>query len=165
MINLKSGDKYLYSGPLYTIRDAAHARLEELFKNNKKLPIDLNGAIIYYAGPTPTKPHTAVGSIGPTTSSRMDKFSYLMKEFGVKATIGKGPRSKEAKEIYYNDGILYFVATGGIGALLSQCVLSSEVVAFDDLGAESIKKLVVSDFPLILAYDLEGNNIFWEEIK
>ena len=158
--NLKSGDTYYYTGVIYTSRDAAHMRLEKMFKNGEKLPVDFSNSLIYYAGPTPTPPGKAVGAIGPTTSSRMDSFAYLMKEFGVIGTIGKGPRSAECKEIYNRDKILYFITTGGCGALLSKCVKKCEVVAFDDLGTESIKRLEVENFPITLAYDYFGNNIF-----
>lgn len=158
--NVKSGETVYYTGVIYTARDAAHMRLEKMFQNNEKIPVDFHNCLIYYAGPTPTAPGHAVGSIGPTTSSRMDKFSYLMKEFGVIGTIGKGPRDKEAKETYQKDKILYFITTGGCGALLSKCVKKCEVVAFEDLGTESIKRLEVENFPITLAYDYNKNDIF-----
>lgn len=162
---MKCGDIILYTGTLYTARDQAHIRLEKMIKNNEKIPVDFKDSLIYYAGPTPTKPNGVVGSIGPTTSSRMDSFSYMMKTLGVKGTIGKGPRSDECRLQYKEDKIVYYIATGGIGAKLSKCVTSCEVVAFDDLGTESIKKLTVKDFPLMVAFDYEGNSIFWKEGK
>ncbi len=157
---LKVGDKILFTGTIYTARDQAHLRLLNLYNEKKEMPLDFNGSIIYYAGPTPTKPGEIVGSIGPTTSSRMDKFAHLMKPLNVFATIGKGERDDECVKIYQNDKILYFIVTGGIGALLSTCVVSATEVAFPDLGPESIKKLEVKDFPMILAIDYHNNYIF-----
>ena len=157
---LKAGDVILYTGVLYTSRDAAHMRIEEMLKEGEKLPIDYSNQFIYYAGPTPTKPGQTIGSIGPTTSSRMDKFCELMTTLSVKGTIGKGPRSKECSSYYKKNHILYFVATGGCGALLSHCVKKAEEVAFFDLGPESIKRLEVEDFPIVLAIDYFGNDIF-----
>ena len=159
---LKAYDEVLYTGILYTARDAAHKRLLELTKLKAELPVDFKDSLIYYAGPTPTKPNAIVGSIGPTTSARMDKFAPLMKELGILGVIGKGPRSNECTKNYHNDHILYFVATGGCGALLSKCVKSAEEIAFKDLGPESIKKLYVEDFPLLVAIDNFNNNIFEE---
>lgn len=160
MQNLKIGDQVLYSGIIYTARDAAHMRIEQMLKNKLPLPFDLNNSIIYYAGPTPTKPSSIIGSIGPTTSSRMDIFSYMMPVLGVIATIGKGPRDLIATETYKKNKTMYFITTGGIGALLSKCVISAEEIAFSDLGPESIKKLVVKNFPLIVGIDYQGNDIF-----
>lgn len=163
--NIKAGEIIYYTGVIYTARDAAHIRLEKMFKNGEELPVDFSNSLIYYAGPTPTPPNKAVGSIGPTTSSRMDKFSYLMKEFNVIGTIGKGPRSTDAKATYQRDKILYFITTGGCGALLSKCVKKCEIVAFSDLGTESIKRLEVENFPITLAYDYFNNDIFEREYK
>lgn len=163
--NLKSGETFYYTGVIYTARDAAHIRLEKMYQNGEKLPVDFSNSLIYYAGPTPTPEGRAVGSIGPTTSSRMDHFAYLMKEFGVIGTIGKGPRSLDTKHTYQKDKILYFITTGGCGALLSKCVKKCDVVAFSDLGTESIKRLEVENFPITLAYDYFENDLFEREYK
>ncbi len=159
---LKAYDEVLYTGILYTARDAAHKRLLELTEKGLKLPVDFKDSLIYYAGPTPTKPGEIIGSIGPTTSARMDKFAHLMKKLELLGVIGKGPRSIDCASTYQNDHILYFVVTGGCGALLSKCVKSAEEIAFKDLGPESIKKLYVEDFPLLVAIDNFNNNIFKE---
>lgn len=157
---LHAGDIVKYSGVIYTARDQAHLRLKEMIDNNQEIEIDFKDSFIYYAGPTPTRPGEQIGSIGPTTSSRMDKFISYMKILGVKGMIGKGPRDKSVKEACKNDKIVYFVTTGGAGALLSKCVIESSEVMFNDLGCESIKKLYVKDFPLIVAYDIYGNDVF-----
>lgn len=157
---LHAGDIVKYSGIIYTARDQAHLRLKEMIDNNQEIEIDFKDSFIYYAGPTPTRPGEQIGSIGPTTSSRMDKFISYMKILGVKGMIGKGPRDKSVKEACKNDKIVYFVTTGGAGALLSKCVIKSSEVMFNDLGCESIKKLYVKDFPLIVAYDIYGNDVF-----
>jgi fumarate hydratase subunit beta len=158
--NIKAGDVVEFSGIIYTSRDAAHIRFENLINNNEKLPVDFNDSFIYYAGPTPTKPGRVIGSIGPTTSSRMDKFAYLMPKMGVVGTIGKGPRSPECTKYYIDNKILYFITTGGCGALLAKSVKEAKEIAFLDLGPESIKKLRVEGFKMICAIDYFGNNIF-----
>ncbi len=158
--DLHAGDVIEYTGVLLTSRDAAHMRVSNMIDDGKEIPISYLGQWIYYAGPTPTKPGHAVGSIGPTTSSRMDAFAPLMKRLGVVATIGKGPRSQECSKYYKENHILYFVATGGCGALLSHCVKKAEEIAFKDLGPESVKRLEVVDFPLVLAIDYHGNDLF-----
>lgn len=165
MYKLKSGDLVYLSGIIYTARDAAHKKLKELIDNNQDLPVNLNNQIIYYAGPTPTKEGSVVGSIGPTTSTRMDSYTDMIINIGVSATIGKGPRNEYSKKSSKDNKIIYFIATGGIGALLSKCVIKNEVVAFDELGCESIKKLEIKDFPVIVAYDIHGNDIFLRENK
>ena len=157
---LHAGDIIKYTGIIYTARDQAHQRLKEMIENNQEITIDFNNSIIYYAGPTPTKPGAQIGSIGPTTSSRMDKFISYMKPLGVQAMIGKGPRDKAVKDACKNDKMVYFVTTGGAGALLSKCVIEASEIMFNDLGCESIKKLYVKDFPLIVAYDIYGNDVF-----
>lgn len=157
---IKAGDVIKFTGTIYTARDAAHMRIENMLNNNEELPIDFNDSFIYYAGPTPTKPGMAIGSIGPTTSSRMDKFAYLMPKLKVVGTIGKGPRDKDCTDYYINNKILYFITTGGCGALLSKAVKNAKEIAFLDLGPESIKKLEVEDFTMICAIDYHGNNIF-----
>lgn len=158
--DLKIGDVVEFEGVIYTARDAAHKRLKEMLEKGEKLPLDFKDALIYYAGPTPTKPGHIVGSIGPTTSSRMDSYASMMKELGVIATIGKGPRSEECTLTYKDNHILYFVTTGGCGALLSKAVLEAKEVAFLDLGPESIKRLYVKGFKMIVAIDYDGNNLF-----
>lgn len=158
--DIKAGDVVKFSGVIYTARDAAHLRIEKMVKAGDNLPVDFKESFIYYAGPTPTKLGNVIGSIGPTTSSRMDNFAYLMPELGVVATIGKGPRNDECTNFYINNKILYFITTGGCGALLSKSVKSAKEIAFLDLGPESIKKLEVENFTMICAIDYYGNNIF-----
>lgn len=162
LASLNAGDRVLLSGTILTARDAAHKELKQLFENGEKLPYNTVNATIYYAGPTDTPPGRAVGSIGPTTSARMDAYAGLMKKIGVRALIGKGERSKAARETFLTDKIVYFIATGGCGALLSNAVKRCEVVAFPELGCESMKKLYVEDFPVTVAYDTKGGNIFNE---
>ena len=158
--DIHAGDVIELTGVIYTARDAAHMRIENMLNNNEELPVDFNNAFIYYAGPTPTKPGNVIGSIGPTTSSRMDKFAYMMPKLNVKATIGKGPRSNECVKEYIDNKILYFITTGGCGALLSKAVKEAKEIAFFDLGPESIKKLKVEGFKMICAIDYYGNNVF-----
>ena len=158
--DLHAGDVVELTGTIYTSRDAAHLRMEEMLKNNEKLPVDFSNSFIYYAGPTPTKPGNVIGSIGPTTSSRMDKFAYMMPQMHVLGTIGKGPRDKECTKYYIENKILYFITTGGCGALLAKSVKEAKEIAFFDLGPESIKKLKVDGFKMICAIDYFGNNIF-----
>lgn len=158
--NLHAGDVVELTGTIFTSRDAAHLRMEEMLKNNEKLPVDFSNSFIYYAGPTPTKPGNVIGSIGPTTSSRMDKFAYMMPKMNVLGTIGKGPRDKECTKYYIDNKILYFITTGGCGALLAKSVKEAKEIAFFDLGPESIKELKVDGFKMICAIDYFGNNIF-----
>jgi len=158
--NLHAGDVVELTGTIFTSRDAAHLRMEEMLKNNEKLPVDFSNSFIYYAGPTPTKPGNVIGSIGPTTSSRMDKFAYMMPKMNVLGTIGKGPRDKECTKYYIENKILYFITTGGCGALLAKSVKEAKEIAFFDLGPESIKELKVEGFKMICAIDYFGNNIF-----
>ena len=162
--SLHAGDIINYTGTLYTSRDAAHLRLKGLIDNGDNLPVDFTDSLIYYAGPTPTKPGEVIGSIGPTTSSRMDKFIDYMPTLKIKGMIGKGPRDKSVQEACRKYGLVYFVVTGGAGALLSKRIVSAKEVAFEDLGCESIKKLEVKDFPLIVAYDTYGNSVFERKI-
>ena len=161
---LHAGDTYLYTGIIYTARDQAHLRLKKYLEESKKIPVNFENSLIYYAGPTPTKPGMAIGSIGPTTSSRMDKFIDIMPSLKVSGMIGKGPRDKSVVEACKKYKLVYFIVTGGCGALLSEKVISAEEVMFPDLGCESIKKLYVKDFPLIVAYDIYGNNVFERNI-
>ncbi|MCK9431060.1 MAG: FumA C-terminus/TtdB family hydratase beta subunit [Candidatus Omnitrophica bacterium] len=157
---LKAGQEFFLSGTIYTARDQAHKRLVEAIKSGKRLPIELEGAIIYYCGPTQTPKGKIIGSCGPTTSSRMDAFAPLLLAKGLKAMIGKGARSKEVKEAIRKYKGVYFVTYAGCGALLSKYVKKVEVVAYRDLGPEAILKLEVKDFPLIVAIDANGGSIY-----
>ena len=157
---LKSGDSVLLSGVIYTARDAAHKRLCELVAQGKELPLDVKDSIIYFVGPTPAKPGQAIGSAGPTTSYRMDAYSPTMIAQGQTGMIGKGKRSPEVIAAMKEHGAVYFGAIGGCGALLSKCIKKAEVIAYDDLGAEAIRRLEVEDFPVIVIIDSEGNNLY-----
>ena len=157
---LKAGDSCLISGVIYTARDAAHKRLCELVAAGKELPFDVKDSIIYFVGPTPAKPGQAIGSAGPTTSYRMDAYSPTMIEQGLTGMIGKGKRGAEVVESMKTHGAVYFGAIGGCGALLSKCIKRAEVVAYEDLGAEAIRRLEVEDFPAIVIIDSQGNNLY-----
>ena len=157
---LKAGDSCLISGVIYTARDAAHKRLCELLEKGEPLPIDLRDAIIYFVGPTPAKPGQAIGSAGPTTSYRMDAYSPLLISLGETGMIGKGKRGPEVIAAMKEHGAVYFGAIGGCGALLSQCVKKAEIVAYEDLGAEAVRRLEVEDFPVIVVIDSQGNNLY-----
>ena len=158
--NLLAGDKIYLSGTVYTARDAAHKRIFELLKNNKPLPFSIRNSVIYYAGPTPTPEGKIIGSCGPTTSSRMDSFTPHLLDLGLCATIGKGKRNPEVIEAIKRNKALYLCAIGGAGALASLSITECEVIAFDDLGCESIKKLKFNNFPLFVGIDAFGNEIF-----
>ncbi len=158
--SLKAGDSCLISGVIYTARDAAHKRLCELLDAGKELPIDLNESIIYFVGPTPAKPGQAIGSAGPTTSYRMDAYSPKLIAMGQTGMIGKGKRGPEVIEAMKEHGAVYFGAIGGCGALLSKCIKKAEIVAYEDLGAEAIRRLEVEDFPAIVIIDSNGNNLY-----
>lgn len=160
--DLRAGDSCLLTGWLYTARDAAHKRLFELLEKGEELPFDLKGAVIYYAGPTPGREGQVIGSCGPTTSGRMDKFTPSLFSMGLLATVGKGERSEAVVEAMKEKGGVYFCAVGGAGALASARIKSCEVLAFADLGCESLKKLYVEDFPVIVAIDSQGNNLYQE---
>ena len=162
---LKAGDNVTLTGYIYTSRDAAHKRITELIEEGKELPYDLDGAVIYYAGPTGTKEGMAIGSCGPTTSGRMDKFAPDFLDRGLIAMIGKGERNKEVVDAIIRNKAVYFCAIGGAGALACKCIKSCEVIAFEDLGCESVKKLYIEDFPLTVAIDCNGGNIFDEGRK
>ena len=157
---LKAGDSVLLTGVIYTARDAAHKRLCELVAEGKELPMDAKDAVIYFVGPTPERPGEAIGSAGPTTSYRMDAYSPTMIEQGLTGMIGKGKRSPEVIAAMKEHGAVYFGAIGGCGALLSDCIKKAEVIAYDDLGAEAIRRLEVEDFPAIVIIDSEGNNLY-----
>lgn len=157
---LKAGDKVSLSGTIYTSRDAAHKRITELLEKGEPIPYDLDGAVIYYAGPTGTKEGMAIGSCGPTTSSRMDKFAPDFLDRGLAAMIGKGERNQAVIDAIIRNKAVYFCAIGGAGALACKCIKSCDVIAFEDLGCESVKKLYIEDFPLTVAIDCSGGNIF-----
>ena len=158
--DLKAGDSCLISGVIYTARDAAHKRLCELVAEGKELPLDVKDAIIYFVGPTPAKEGQAIGSAGPTTSYRMDAYSPTLIQQGLTGMIGKGKRGPEVVAAMKEHGAVYFGAIGGCGALLSKCIKKAEVIAYDDLGAEAIRRLEVEDFPVIVIIDSEGNNLY-----
>ena len=162
---LKVGDRLLINGIIYTGRDAAHKRLFDLLKEGKDLPFDIRGQIIYYVGPTPAKPGQVFGSAGPTTSYRMDAYSPSLIEKGLKGMIGKGMRSDAVKEAMKKYKAVYFAATGGAGALLAKRVKRAEIVAYEDLGPEAIRRLEVEDLPVIVVNDVEGNDLYIEGQK
>ena len=157
---LKAGDSCLISGTIYTARDAAHKRLCELVAQGKELPMEIQDAIIYFVGPTPAKPGQAIGSAGPTTSYRMDAYSPTLISIGQTGMIGKGKRNADVINAMKEHGAVYFGAIGGCGALLSKCIKKAEIVAYEDLGAEAIRKLEVEDFPVVVIIDSEGNNLY-----
>jgi len=157
---LKAGDSCLLSGVIYTARDAAHKRLCELADQGKELPMDIRDAVIYFVGPTPARPGEAIGSAGPTTSYRMDAYSPTLIALGQTGMIGKGKRGPEVVAAMKEHGAVYFGAIGGCGALLSQCIKKSEVVAYEDLGAEAIRRLEVENFPVTVIIDSRGNNLY-----
>ena len=157
---LKAGDEVLISGVVYTARDMAHKRLCHAIDQGQVLPFPLEGAIIYFVGPTPAPPGRIIGSAGPTTSSRMDPFSPKLLANGLKAMIGKGYRSQEVRDALKKFTAVHLSATGGAGALLSKHIVAAEVIAYEDLGAEAIRRLVVVDFPAIVAYDCYGNSVY-----
>ncbi len=157
---LRCGDKILLSGIVYTSRDAAHKRIFELLDKGERLPYNIENAVIYYAGPTPAPEGKPIGSCGPTTSGRMDKFAPRLLDMGLGGMIGKGERSQEVRDAIVRNGSVYLCAVGGAGALAARCIKKCEVIAFEDLGCESVKKLYIEDFPLIVADDSFGGDIF-----
>lgn len=163
--SLKSGDYVYLTGTIYTARDAAHKRMQEALDAGKELPLDLGGNIIYYMGPSPAREGRPIGSAGPTTASRMDKYTPALLDLGMGAMIGKGKRSQAVIDAIIRNGSVYFAAVGGAGALLSQRIISSEVIAYEDLGTEAIRKLEVVDFPVIVVIDSEGNNLYETAIQ
>ncbi len=163
--DLHSGDYVYVTGTIYVARDAAHKRMIEALDRGEKLPIDIRNATIYYMGPSPAREGRPIGSAGPTTATRMDKYAPTLLDLGEKAMIGKGKRSKEVIDAIIRNKAVYFAAVGGAGALLSKCIKESEVICYDDLGAEAIRKLHVEDFPVIVVIDREGNNLYETAIK
>ena len=156
----KTGDTVLITGTIYSARDAAHKRLQTMIENGQPLPFELENAILYYAGPTPARPGYPIGSAGPTTSYRMDQFTPAVLDQGVLATVGKGPRGDAVIEKMVETGAVYLAVIGGAAALIAQSIEAAEVVAFEELGTEAIRKLTVKDFPAIVAIDRSGNSIY-----
>lgn len=163
--SLKAGDYVYITGTIYTARDAAHLRMYEALNRNEQLPIEIKNNIIYYMGPSPAREGRPIGSAGPTTASRMDKYTPRLLDLGLKGMIGKGKRSDAVKGAIVRNKAVYFAAVGGAGALLSKSIISSEVVAYDDLGTEAIRRLEVENFPVIVVIDSEGNNLYETAIK
>ena len=163
--NLKSGDYVYITGTIYVARDAAHKRMIEALERGENLPIDIKDSTIYYMGPSPAREGRPIGSAGPTTATRMDKYAPGLLDLGLKGMIGKGKRSQEVRDAIVRNGAVYFAAVGGAGALLSRAITSSEVIAYDDLGTEAIRKLTVKDFPAIVVIDAEGNNLYETAVK
>ena len=162
---LHSGDYCYITGEIYVARDAAHKRMSEALQKGEELPIPIENCTIYYMGPSPAREGRPIGSAGPTTASRMDKYAPKLLDLGLKAMIGKGKRTKEVIDAIVRNNGVYFAAVGGAGALLSKCIKSSEVICYDDLGAEAIRKLYVEDFPVIVVVDSKGNNLYETAIK
>lgn len=158
--SLKAGDYVYITGTIYTARDAAHKRMQEALQKGENLPIDIKNNVIYYMGPSPAREGRPIGSAGPTTASRMDRYTPELLDLGMGAMIGKGKRSKEVIDAIVRNGSVYFAAIGGAGALLSKCIRESTVVAYDDLGTEAIRELKVENFPVIVVIDSEGNNLY-----
>ena len=158
--SLHSGDYVYITGTIYTARDAAHKRMAEALSAGQPLPIDMKNNVIYYMGPSPAREGRPIGSAGPTTASRMDKYAPRLLDLGQKAMIGKGKRTKEVLDAVVRNHAVYFAAVGGAGALLSKCITKSEVICYDDLGAEAIRKITVEHFPVIVVADCHGNNLY-----
>lgn len=162
---LRAGDYVYITGTIYTARDAAHKRMDESLDRGEELPIDIKAQAIYYMGPSPARPGRPIGSAGPTTASRMDKYAPRLLDLGQSAMIGKGKRTKEVLDAVVRNKAVYLAAIGGAGALLSKCIKSSEIVAYEDLGTEAIRKLEVENLPVIVVADCEGNNLYESAIK
>ncbi len=163
--DLKAGDYVYITGTIYTARDAAHKRMQETLNQGGVLPFDVKNNVIYYMGPSPAREGRPIGSAGPTTASRMDRYAPRLLDLGLKGMIGKGKRTKEVLDAVVQNGAVYFAAVGGAGALLSKRILSSEVIAYDDLGTEAIRKLKVENFPVIVVADRFGNNLYETAIQ
>ena len=164
-MSLHAGDYVYITGVVYTARDAAHKRMQETLQAGERLPIELQDNVIYYMGPSPAREGRAIGSAGPTTASRMDKYAPQLLDLGLKGMIGKGKRSQEVKDAIVRNHAVYLAAVGGAGALLSKAILKSEVIAYDDLGTEAIRRLEVKDFPAIVVIDSEGNDLYETAIE
>ncbi len=162
---LRAGDYVYLTGTVYTARDAAHKRMQEALDKGEPLPLDMKNDVIYYMGPSPARPGRVIGSAGPTTASRMDKYAPSLLDLGLKGMIGKGKRTQEVRDAIVRNGAVYFAAVGGAGALLSRSIISSEVIAYDDLGTEAIRKLEVKNFPVIVVMDSNGSNLYETAIE
>ena len=163
--SLHAGDYVYITGTMYTARDAAHKRMYEILQKGGELPVDWKDQVIYYMGPSPAREGRPIGSAGPTTATRMDKYAPTLLDLGEKAMIGKGKRSKEVIDAIVRNHAVYFAAVGGAGALLSKCITKSEIVCYEDLGAEAIRKIEIRDFPVIVVIDSQGNNLYETAIK
>lgn len=163
--SLSAGDYVYLTGTIYTARDAAHKRMKEALDQKGRLPFDIKGNMIYYMGPSPAREGRPIGSAGPTTASRMDKYTPLLLDMGMGGMIGKGKRSKEVIDAIIRNESVYFAAVGGAGALLSKCILASEVIAYEDLGTEAIRRLEIKDFPVVVVIDSKGNNLYETAIE
>jgi fumarate hydratase subunit beta len=158
--DLKAGDYVYLTGVMYTARDAAHKRMDEALDKNESLPVDIDGSTIYYMGPSPAREGRPIGSAGPTTAGRMDRYAPRLLDLGLKAMIGKGRRSDAVKQAIVRNGAVYLAAVGGAGAILSKCIKKSEIVAYEDLGTEAVRKLYVEDFPVIVVFDSYGTDLY-----
>lgn len=165
VLDLRAGDRVYISGVVYTARDAAHKRMTESLEQGEALPFDVAGQVIYYVGPTPPKPGQVIGSAGPTTSGRMDKYAPTLLDLGLKGMIGKGYRNQEVKDSIVANKAVYMAAVGGSGALLAKSIKSQEMVAYEDLGPEAIRRIVVENFPAIVINDVEGNDLYLDGIE
>ena len=164
-LSLRAGDYVTLTGTIYTARDAAHKRMQEALDAGESLPIEMQGNVIYYMGPSPAREGRPIGSAGPTTASRMDKYAPKLLDLGLGAMIGKGKRSQEVIQAIIDNKAVYLAAVGGAGALLSKCIKKSEVIAYDDLGTEAIRKMTVENFPAIVVIDSEGHNLYETAVK
>lgn len=164
-VSLHAGDYVFLDGIIYTARDAAHKRMEEALEKGEPLPVALQDNVIYYMGPSPAREGRPIGSAGPTTASRMDKYAPRLLDLGLRGMIGKGKRTEQVREAIVRNEAVYFAAVGGAGALLSKAILSSEVIAYEDLGTEAVRRLEVKDFPVIVVIDSEGNNLYETAIR
>ena len=162
---LRAGDYVYITGTIYTARDAAHKRMQETLQRGESLPLEMKENVIYYMGPSPAREGRPIGSAGPTTASRMDKYAPELLDLGLGAMIGKGKRSQEVKDAIVRNGSVYFAAVGGAGALLSKCIKRADVIAYDDLGTEAIRRLEIEDLPAIVVIDSEGNNLYETAVK
>ena len=162
---LKAGDYVYITGTIYTARDAAHKRMDDALKNGENLPVDMVGQTIYYMGPSPAREGRPIGSAGPTTASRMDKYAPRLLDLGLGGMIGKGKRSQAVQDAIVRNKAVYFAAVGGAGALLSKCIKRADVIAYDDLGTEAIRRLEIEDLPAIVVIDSEGNNLYETAVK
>ena len=158
--DLKIGDRVLITGKIYAARDAAHKLMVEALDRGEKLPVDWKDQLVYYVGPTPAKPGRPIGSAGPTTAGRMDAYAPRLLDLGLSGMIGKGKRSNEVKEAMKRNGAVYFAAVGGAGALLSKCIKHAEVLCYEDLGAEALRRIEIEDFPAIVVIDADGNDLY-----